>query len=85
MDENLKNFCKEVHNRLKSIANASIKCVIDDEKDIFYVNFSRLGIDYDTSIKDISSIVETGEDGIEKCVTKVIKSYRNYINHKFFY
>ena len=86
MDEKCKKeFCEDLHNRLKSSINASIHCKIDEEKDILHVNVARLGIEYGTSIKDISSIAETGEDGIERCVTKIVKSFRNFINHKFFY
>ena len=85
MDEIWKIFCTNVHGRLKSCINAAINCRIDDEKDILYVNISRLGIDYGTSIKDISREVEAGDDGIERCVSKVVKSFRNFVNHKFFY
>ena len=85
MDENWKIFCTNVHSRLKSSINASIRCNIDDEKDIMYVSIMRLGVNYDMSIKDISKEIENGEDGIDKCLTKIVNSYRNFINHKFFY
>ena len=84
MDENVyKDFCIKLHDRLKSTCNASINCKVD--KNILHVSFKRLGIDYDISVNDVSDIIESGEDKIDECVTKIVKSYKNFIKHKFFY
>lgn len=85
MEEMYKEFCMDIFGKLKDSVNASIHCAINDETDCLTVDISRLGINYTTTIKDCSSIIQNGEDGIDKCVSKIIKSYRNWINHKFFY
>ena len=85
MDEMYTSFRIDIHNRLKSSINAAINCKIDEEKDILYVSIKRLGVSYDTTIKGCSNIIKDGEDGIDKCLTKIVNSYRSFINHKFFY
>lgn len=86
MDENVYNdFCIKLHGRLKSSCNASINCKVDTDKDILHVSFKRLGIAYDTSANNVSDIIKSGEDKIDECVTKIVKSYKNFIKHKFFY
>ena len=86
MDENVyKDFCIKIFDRLKSTCNASINCKVDTDKDILHVSFKRLGIDYDTSVNNVSDIIKSGEDKIDECVTKIVKSYKNFIKHKFFY
>jgi len=86
MDENVyKEFCIDIHNKLKNTINASINCKINSETDVLYVNINRLGIEYDMSIKNISNVIKNGTDEIDKCFTKIVKSYKNFIKHKFFY
>ena len=86
MDENdYKKFCINIWDKLKSTCNASINCQVDTDKDILHVSFERLGINYDTSVKNVSDILKNGEDEIDKCITEIVKSYKNFIKHKFFY
>lgn len=85
MDEMYVSFCKNIHSRLKDTVNASVNCVYIEDTDSVKVSIGRLGIQYETYIKDVTDIIKSGEDGIEKCFTKLVKNYRNWINHKFFY
>jgi len=84
MDEMLLTFSKNFYNRLKNTVNASVKCTVNEEEDKLNIEFNRLGLQYKTSIKDISSIIAKGEPEIEIAFDKVVKKYRSFINHKFF-
>lgn len=83
MDERIKNVSKDIWNKLKNTVNASVDCKYDDKADKLNVEISRLGLIYKTSIKDFSSKC-TDETDIEIAFDKVVKSYRQYVEHKFF-
>ena len=85
MDEMYITFCKGIHNRLKDTVNASVDCRYIESTDSMRVSIGRLGIQYETYVKDVTEIIKSGEDGMDKCFTKLVKNYRNFINHKFFY
>ena len=84
MDEALKTFSKNFYNRLKNTVNASVKCTVNEEEDKLNIEFNRLGLQYKTSIKDISEVINKGESEIEIEFDKVMKRYRSFVNHKFF-
>lgn len=84
MDEMYENFRINIHKKLKDCVNASIYLYIDED-DNLVVDISRLAVNYVTKVKNCSHIIQDGEDGIDHCVSKIVRSYRNFINHKFFY
>lgn len=85
MEEAYKAFSTGFYNRLKNTINASIKCTVNETEDKLYIEISRLGLQYKTSIEDISEIMHKGDSEIEKQFDKVVKKFRSFVNHKFFY
>lgn len=85
MDETVyKNFSIKFWNLLKNVINAQIKCTINVEKDTMYITISRLGIEYETSVKDISNCISNVSE-MERAFDTVVKHYRSWVLHKYFY
>lgn len=85
MDGSIKELSIKFHDRLKTIVNAKIHCTIDEKEDKLYVVFNRLGLQYDTSISNISSLLDGDEDKFERTLDIIVKRVRQYVDHKFFY
>ena len=85
MDEIFKNFSINFFNRLKNTVNGSVKCTVSESEDKLYIDINRLGVQYKTSVENISKIIAEGDSAIELAFDKVVKRYRAFINHKFFY
>ena len=85
MDETVyKNFSKSFYNKLKNTVNARVKCVENTEKDILYITISRLGIEYETSVKEMSKLISDASEA-DKAFELVVKRYRSFVLHKYFY
>lgn len=84
MEDEKKKFSMRMYNRLKNTINAGIKCDVKDN-DILEIEINRLGLIYKTVIKDISVIISKGDSEEELAFDKVVKKYRNFVKHKFFY
>ena len=85
MDEQVyKNFSISFYNKLKNTVNARVKCTVDAEKDILYITISRLGIEYETSVKEVSTIIANSSEA-DKAFDAVVKRYRSWVLHKYFY
>ena len=85
MDEKMKEFSINFYNRIKNTVNASVKTTVNEDENKLYIEIARLGLVYKTSISDISEIMEKGESEMEIAFDKLIKKYRSFVNHKFFY
>lgn len=85
MEEAYKATSINFYNRLKNTINGSVKCTVNEEEDKLYIEINRLGVQYKTSIEDLSDIISGGEDALEVAFDKVVKKFRSYVNHKFFY
>ena len=85
MEEMYKNFSIGFHNRLKNTVNGKIRCTVDEKNDKLNIDICRLGIQYNTSIENVSDIIKSGETAMEIAFDKVVKRYRSFINHKYFY
>lgn len=85
MDEMYKNFSINFHNRLKNTVNGKIRCTVDEKNDKLIIDICRLGIQYTTSVEKISEIINSGETAAEIAFDKVVKRYRSFVNHKYFY
>lgn len=83
MDEIYKSFSDNFYNRLKNTINASINCKVKQD-DSLYIEINRFGVQYKTSVKNVSKLINNIEE-MEKEFNKVIKRYRMFIEHKFFY
>lgn len=84
MDGSMKELSKKFHTRLKTIVNAKINCTIDEKEDKLHVTINRLGLQYDTSISDISGMVND-EEKFERALDIIVKRIRQYVDHKYFY
>lgn len=85
MDETVyKNFSTKFWNMLKNVINGQINCTPNIEKDTLYITISRLGIEYETSVKEMSKCI-SDVSFLEKEFDKVIKRYRSWVLHKYFY
>lgn len=85
MDETVyKNFSTKFWNMLKNVVNGQINCTPNIEKDTLYIKISRLGIEYETSVKEMSNCI-SDVSLLEKEFDKVIKRYRSWVLHKYFY
>lgn len=84
-EEIFKNFSIKFFNMLKNTVNGSVKCTVDSESDKLYIDINRLGVQYKTSVENISAIIAEGDSAVELAFDKVVKRYRSFINHKFFY
>lgn len=86
MDENdiYKVFSIKLWNRLKNVTRGQVNCTPDEEKDTLYIKISRLGIEYETSIKEVSKCI-SNTDIMEKEFDKVIKRYKSWVLHKYFF
>lgn len=80
----LKDFSMDMHSRLKNTVDAGVKCKVNESEDRLYIEINRLGLVYKTFIENISNIA-TDEKKVEYEFDKVIKKYRSFVNHKFFY
>ena len=86
MDEIIyKNFSKRFYNKLKNTVNASVLCTVNEDEDKLNIEFNRLGLQYKTSVKNLSEVIESGEAEAEIEFDKVIKRYKTFIHHKFFF
>lgn len=85
MEEMFKQFSVNFHRKLKNTVNGGVKCTVDEKEDKLYIEIERLGVQYKTSVDKISEIIASGETDIEITFDKVVKRYRSFINHKFFY
>lgn len=83
-EEAYKSFCIDFHNRLKNTINASIKCTVNTDEDKLYIEINRLGLQYKTSVDNVKDILDN-TDKIEMEFDKVIKRFRSFVKHKFFY
>lgn len=85
MDEAYKSFSINFYNRLKNTINASIKCKIDEhDNSKLNIEINRLGLQYNTSITGVNDILDD-KDKIDIEFDKVVKKYRSFVKHKFFY
>ena len=84
MEDEKKKFSIRMYNRLKNTINAGIKCDVKED-DILEIEINRLGLIYRTTVKDISVIISKGDSEEELAFDKVVKRYRSFVNHKFFY
>ena len=84
-EEVLKDFSISFYNKLKNTVNGSVKCTVNVEEDKLNIYIGRMGLEYNTSIDKISSIISEGDDAIDIAFQKVVKRYRSFVNHKFFY
>jgi len=84
MEDIIKQFSIDFHSKLKNTVNGGIKCTVDENEDKLYIEINRLGVQYKTSVEKISEIIKNESD-VEVAFDKVVKRYRSYINHKFFY
>lgn len=80
-----KKFSMSFFNRLKNTVNGSVRCTVNESEDKLYIEINKLGVQYKTSIENISTVITEGDTAVEIEFDKVIKKYRNFINHKFFY
>lgn len=85
MDDKLKAFSVSFYNKLKNTINAGIKCTVNEDEDKLYIEINRLGLQYKTAIDNLSEIVDADESVSEKEFDKIIKKFRSFVNHKFFY
>lgn len=87
MDDNeiFKSFSISFFNRLKNTVNGSVRCTINESEDKMYIEINKLGVQYKTSVNDISNVIAGGDTSVELEFDKVIKKYRSFIKHKFFY
>ena len=84
MDEAYKALSINFHNRLKNTINGGIKCTIDIDNDKMNIEINRLGLQYKTSIDEVSRMLNDISE-TEKEFDRVVKRFRSYVNHKFFY
>lgn len=84
MDEMYKAYSINFYNRLKNTVNGSVNCKIDEENDKMNITIARMGLQYKTYIPDISKIVGDIKE-TEKEFDKVVRKYRSFVEHKFFY
>lgn len=85
MDETVyKNFSTKFWNLLKNVINGQINCTANVEKDTLYIKISRLGIEYETSVKEMSKCIANTET-MEKEFDKVVKRYKSWVLHKYFF
>lgn len=84
MDEAYKALSINFHNRLKNTINGGIKCTIDIDNDKMNIEINRLGLQYKTSIDEVSRMLNDISE-TEKEFDRVVKRFRSFVNHKFFY
>lgn len=84
MGEKMKEFSITMFNMLKNTINGGVKCTVNEDEDKLYIEITRLGVVYKTSIEGISDILDD-QSKIEFEFDKIVKKYRSFINHKFFY
>ena len=84
MGDRMKEFSIDMFNRLKNTVNGGVKCTVNEEENKLYVEITRLGVVYKTYIDGISDILDD-QSKIEYEFDKIVKKYRSFINHKFFY
>ena len=84
MDEMYKAFSIGFYNRLKNTVNGSVNCKIDEENDKMNIMICRMGLQYKTYIPDVSKWMNDIQE-TEKEFDKVIRKYRSFVEHKFFY
>ena len=85
MDETYKQFSINFFNKLKNTVNGKVRCTVDEKNDKLNIDICRLGIQYNTSVENISELIKKGENDIEIAFDKVVKRYRSFVNHKYFY
>lgn len=83
-NENYKLFSIKLWNRLKNVVRGQINCTPNVEKDTLYIKISRLGIEYETSIKEVQKCIDN-TDTMEREFDKVIKRYKSWVSHKYFF
>ena len=84
MGDKMKELSIKIFNMLKNTINGGINCTVNEPEDKLYIEINRLGVVYKTVIDNISDILDD-QDAIEREFDKVVKKYRSFINHKFFY
>lgn len=84
-EEIFKNFSISFFNRLKNTVNGSVKCTVNEKEDRLYIDIARMGVQYKTTVDNVSELINDGDSAIEIAFDKVVKRYRSFINHKFFY
>lgn len=84
MDEKMKDFSIDMFNRLKNTINGKVKCTPNETENRLYIEICRLGVIYKTYIENIIDIIGN-EQQTEIEFDKIVKKYRSFINHKFFY
>ena len=85
MDEMYKQFSINFFNKLKNTVNGKVRCTVKEDEDKLYIEIGRLGIQYNTSIDNITDLINSGDEAIEIAFDKVVKRYRSFVNHKYFY
>jgi len=85
MDDMYKQFSINFYNKLKNTVNGKVRCTVDENEDKLNIEINRLGIQYNTSVSGITEMIQNGETAMEIAFDKVVKRYRSFVNHKYFY
>ena len=84
MGDKMKELSIKIFNMLKNTVNGGVKCTVNEDENKLYIEITRLGVVYKTAIDNISDILDD-QSSIEREFDKIVKKYRSFINHKFFY
>ncbi len=85
MDDMYKQFSINFYNKLKNTVNGKVRCTVNENEDKLNIEINRLGLQYNTSVEKITDIIRDGETATEIAFDKVVKRYRAFVNHKYFY